>query len=42
MSIFDLILGYFSTDYFMYYRLSDDQEVAVDTVFKTLESAAKV
>jgi len=39
-NIFDLFLGYFSSDYFMYYRLSEDQEVALDSIFEVLERAA--
>ena len=37
LSIFDLVLGYFS-DYFMYYRLAEKQEVAI---CKVLEKAAR-
>ena len=40
-SIFDLVLGYFSSDYFMYYRLSEKPKVAVRTIFKVLEKAAR-
>ena len=40
-NVFDLVLGYISSTYFMYYRLSKSQEVAVDTIFETLEVAAK-
>ena len=41
-SIFDLILGYFSSDYFMYYRISEEkqEEAAIRTIFGTLETAA--
>ena len=41
-SIFDLILGYFSSDYFMYYRISEEKQVeaAIRTIFGTLETAA--
>ena len=41
-NIFDLFLGYFSSDYFMYYRLSDDQEVALDSILEVLGRAAKM
>ena len=40
-SIFDLVLGYFSFDYFMYYRLAEKQEVAIRTIFEVLEKAAR-
>ena len=40
-SIFDLVLGYFSSDYFMYYQLAEKQEVAIRTIFKVLEKAAR-
>ena len=29
-----LVLGYFSSDYFMYYRLAEKQEVAIRTTFE--------
>ena len=32
-NIFDFVLGHFSSDYFMYYRLSDDQTVALNKIF---------
>ena len=39
-SVFDLFLSYISSDYFMYYKLADNQKVALDTIFKVLEKAA--
>ena len=39
-NIFDLLLSYLSSDNFTYYRLSDDQEIALDTIFQVLKRAA--
>ena len=37
-----LVLGYFSSDYFMYYRLAEKQEVAIRTTFEVfVEKAAR-
>ena len=41
-NIFDLFLGYFSSNYFMYYRLSHDQEATLDSILEVLERAAKL
>ena len=40
-NIFDLILGYFSSDLFLYYHLPENKNEAVSTIFKTLASAAR-
>lgn len=40
-NVIDLVLGYFSASYFMYYRLSNEtQEESMDIIFETLEAAA--
>ena len=41
-NIFDLVLGYFSSDTFVYYHLPEKrQEEAVDLIFETLSKVAK-
>ena len=40
-NVFDLVLGYFSNKYFMYYRLADDQSVSITTIFGELAKAAQ-
>ena len=40
-NIFDLILGYFSSDLFLYYHLPENKNEAVSTIIDTLASAAE-
>ena len=39
-NILDLLLGYFSSDIFVYYHLPENQDQAVNLIFKTLSKAA--
>ena len=40
-NIVDLVLGYFSSDNFMYYHLPEKQELACDVIFDTMTQAAR-
>jgi len=39
-NIFDLVLGYFSSDAFMYYHLPQRQNEAINTIFRNLTKAS--
>ena len=39
-NVLDLVLGYFSSTYVMYYNLPENQKIALDIIFQTLQANA--